>query len=236
MTNSKHVKTSKKDRRVRKTHNAIYSAAARLFNEEEYTKITMEQIAEQADISRTTLYTYFKSKQEIYFKMGCDRFKIVNDQLIDITKAPMTGFETIVVLCAELLENIRKNPMYNRIIFLLLSNSNLLTVERILDGEIAPKEAQELLESWEIQKMVDYLEQIRIFENYWAKIVEKGINDGSITTDLEPIQLVHYLFMIINGLLDQVVLKQHVLERFRLPDDKIFEKTMDVIKKLLNDS
>ncbi|MFX1538225.1 MAG: TetR/AcrR family transcriptional regulator [Promethearchaeota archaeon] len=226
-------KKAKIDRRIKKTLNAIYSSASQLFEEKNFSDITMEEIAELADISRATLYNHFKSKAEIYFQMGYERFKVINDSLKGVKNAPMNGFETIVMLCSELLERISNNPMYNRIIYLFLVNEHLLTVNKIADNKIAPKEAQKLLESPEIRIMVKYLEQLRIYENLWAELIEKGVSDGSITTDLEPIQIVHYLFLIINGTLDQMVLKQYVLQKFELTNEIIFEKTMNIIKGLL---
>ncbi len=74
-------KKDKVDRRIKKTLNAIYSSATQLFGEKEFNEITMEQIAERADISRATLYTHFKNKAEIYFQIGYDQFKSINDSL-----------------------------------------------------------------------------------------------------------------------------------------------------------
>jgi len=229
-------KKTKIDRRIKKNLNAIYLSASQLFIEREFAEITMEQIAERANISRSTLYNHFRSKQEIYFQLGYDRIKSSNDRLAKLRSLPMTGFETIMTLCSEAFKSIKKNPMYTKIIYLFLLNKNYLTVSKIVDKEIAPKEAQKMLELPEIKIMVDFLIQLHIYENLWAEFVEKGISDGSITTNLAPTQLVQYLFLIINGTFDQMVLKQYVLQKFELTDEVIFEMTLNIIKRLLHDN
>ncbi|NHJ01862.1 MAG: TetR/AcrR family transcriptional regulator [Candidatus Heimdallarchaeota archaeon] len=228
-------KITKVDRRIKKNLNAIYKSASQLFTEKPFADITMEEIAERANISRSTLYNHFKSKHEIYFQMGYDRFKSVNDDLIKLKTAPTTGFETIMTLCAELFKNINKNPMYTRIVSLFLVNKNLLTVDKILDNELPPQEAQNMFELPDIEIMAKYLEQLRRYEVLWAELIAKGISDGSIITNLTPIQLAHYLFLIINGTFDQMILKQYVLQKFELTNEMIFDKTMNIIKRILHE-
>jgi len=56
-----------RERKKQATRIAIRDAAMRLFAERGFTKTTMDQIAEAADVSRATVFTYFASKEEIVF-------------------------------------------------------------------------------------------------------------------------------------------------------------------------
>lgn len=48
-----------KDRRVKKTHNAIYSAMFQLSCEKDFRKITVKELCDKADINKSTFYLHF---------------------------------------------------------------------------------------------------------------------------------------------------------------------------------
>ncbi|HEX5868214.1 MAG TPA: helix-turn-helix domain-containing protein [Beijerinckiaceae bacterium] len=59
-----------RERKKRATRIAIRDAAMRLFDEHGFAGTTMDQIAEAADVSRATVFTYFPTKEEIVFGDG----------------------------------------------------------------------------------------------------------------------------------------------------------------------
>lgn len=225
--------SGKIDRRVKKTLNAIHSTAIQLFNIKNFNEITMEEIAEQADISRATLYTHFKSKEEIYFKIGYERFLTFNESMKPLIKAPMTGFDTNIMLCTTLLERMVTDATASRVVYILLRNEKLALVESILDKKIEKEVVKKHLASPEIRAMMDFLGQLRVFEESWSAIIQKGIDDHSITTELEPIQLTHYLIIILNGIVDQMVARDYVLKKIKLDQHIILDRTLQTIKQIL---
>lgn len=56
---------SRMERKKEETHNRIITAAVGLFNQRGLEAVTMEQIAEAADIAKGTLYNYFPAKEAI---------------------------------------------------------------------------------------------------------------------------------------------------------------------------
>jgi AcrR family transcriptional regulator len=59
-----------RERKKRATRLAIREAGMRLFAEQGFAATTMDQIAEAAEISRATVFTYFPTKEEIVFGDG----------------------------------------------------------------------------------------------------------------------------------------------------------------------
>lgn len=53
------------DRRQRKTRTAIFNAFTYLLKTENYSKITVQQIIDIADIGRTTFYSHFETKDDL---------------------------------------------------------------------------------------------------------------------------------------------------------------------------
>ena len=58
---------SLRDRRKRRTAEAIVAAALELFAERGFERTTIDQIAAAADISRRTFFRYFADKEELFF-------------------------------------------------------------------------------------------------------------------------------------------------------------------------
>jgi AcrR family transcriptional regulator len=59
-----------RERKKRATRTAIHDAAMKLFAEHGFGGTTIDQIAEAADVSRATVFSYFPTKEEIVFGGG----------------------------------------------------------------------------------------------------------------------------------------------------------------------
>lgn len=89
---------SRMDRKKEKTRNQIIEVALKLIRSQGYSETTMEQIAEEADIAKGTLYNYFPLKEAIlsayiqqsFLKNNPDRFK-------EIEKYPDTRSKLVFI-------------------------------------------------------------------------------------------------------------------------------------------
>lgn len=76
------------DRRIRRTRNALNQALAELVAEKEYDEITIQEIADRADIGHRTFYRHYTDKDEL---------------LVDVMKDALAGFQDLLVLPTSLL-------------------------------------------------------------------------------------------------------------------------------------
>ena len=62
------------DRRQRKTREAIFSAFTGLLKTEPYSRITVQEIIDMADIGRTTFYAHFEAKDDLLNSLCAEIF------------------------------------------------------------------------------------------------------------------------------------------------------------------
>ncbi|MHB1295435.1 MAG: TetR/AcrR family transcriptional regulator [Anaerolineae bacterium] len=65
------------DRRQQKTREAIFNAFNRLLSQENYSRITVQEIIDEANVGRSTFYAHFETKDELLKTMCTDIFEHV---------------------------------------------------------------------------------------------------------------------------------------------------------------
>lgn len=69
----------KKDRRIKRTKQALHQALMDLILEKRYDKITVQDIIDRADVGRSTFYAHFSDKEDLLVK----GFAVFSDDLND---------------------------------------------------------------------------------------------------------------------------------------------------------
>jgi len=85
----------------------ILDAARRVIARRGLDKTTMEQVAEEAGISKATIYLYFKNKEALYFHCVMERFDallaLMRESLVGVDD-PVKKIETLVVTQVRAIE------------------------------------------------------------------------------------------------------------------------------------
>ena len=145
----------------------ILDAAQALFFSENYAKITVEEIAEKAQLAKGTLYTYFKSKEALYSAVALRGVRIMNEMFRDTASRHKSGMEKAFAIGEAYYEFYKRYPHY---------------FHMLVEAENLPCARSDDINAAELVKAS--CESLEIVLN----AVVTGISDGSIKPDLDPKQ------------------------------------------------
>ncbi len=119
------IQERKKRERERRRQQIIV-AAKRVFSEKGFSKTTMEDIAQEAELSPGTLYLYFKNKDELYASLSLRILQYMNIRLEDVKKEKDSNPEQKIASIKEALYDVYQfDPMILINMFHLQSSETL---------------------------------------------------------------------------------------------------------------
>lgn len=102
----------RKEREKEERRRLILRAALEVYNHDGYHGTTMEKIAEKAELSRATLYLYFKTKDEIFVHSIAQFLSYFRELLDELYKrAKRESLELLPALWNIFIEFYRKDPV-----------------------------------------------------------------------------------------------------------------------------
>ncbi|MGL5152718.1 MAG: TetR/AcrR family transcriptional regulator [Clostridium sp.] len=75
-----------RDKKKLMNKNEIIKVSERLIFDKGYTSTTIDEIAKESGVTKRTLYSYFKSKEEIYLEIIDRGTEILNNMFIEVVK------------------------------------------------------------------------------------------------------------------------------------------------------
>ena len=92
-------KADRRERKKQAVRAALETAAFRLFDERGFVETTVDQIADEADVSRSTFFRYFGSKEAVLFSSLEENGEILSDLIRQrpASESPLRAFENAFV-------------------------------------------------------------------------------------------------------------------------------------------
>ncbi len=101
------------DRRQKKTREAIFRAFTELLKDEPYSKITIQQIIDAADVGRTTFYAHFETKDDLLKEMCQEIFDhVFSHGLIRETTHDFSHSGSLEAVLTHILYHLRDDRSY----------------------------------------------------------------------------------------------------------------------------
>lgn len=112
------------DRRQKKTRAAIFQAFSKLLSEKPYSRITVQEIIDEADVGRTTFYAHFETKDDLLKELCEELFEHIFSSAKDVyhTHGLYSDHNAPESVFCHLLQHLQEND--NNILELLSSESS----------------------------------------------------------------------------------------------------------------
>ena len=159
--------SERKEREKQARKESIFEAARRVFQEKGYQLTSMSKIAEEAELSKATIYLYFKNKDDLFLSMTTEPLKKLKKEFEKIAKMDNNPEEKIFMLSRAFVKHWGRNRVDYQLgdTFITTYNRQYETHRSLFNKINVPLE--ELL-------------------NIGIRILKDGIKTGSFKNEIDP--------------------------------------------------
>jgi len=145
-----------------------------------------------------------------------------------------TGRELVLKLSEDYFNSLLRFPLGFEIARRFMTNEEInALVGQIIQKQSKGKDKREKKKRSMEDVIADYMDQIWRYEEYWKKAVKKGIDDGTISSNLTVDQLLLYIMVLISGVIDHMQMRRIPFEQVKLDYNKTREITLSLVENLL---
>ena len=206
----------RREREKQQKRNHIIDAAEKLFFKKGYTNTSMDQVAEEAEFSKGALYLYFKDKEDLYLAINFRGLIILKELFEKAYEAGQNGLDKSRKIGEAYLLFSHDYPNYYRAMHYYESTHIDFKV-----NETSARQCEELG-----QQVLGIV----------ARAIQTGIDDGSIRSDLDPMNTAIVLWAHSTGMISIMSLRgEHLMEQHNLDLKGIMKLSLDMMTKSLQE-
>lgn len=205
----------RKAREKERRRNNIIDAAEKVIFAKGLDQATMEEIAEEAELSKGTLYLYFKNKNELYMAITQRGSDMLNSRFAKIFNSDHTGLELIRLMGETYLDFVKNNPDYYNAFVYYESLKDTAELENSEMAQICEENRNEAM-------------------NYMVRCLQIGMQDGTIDDSYDPRELAILIWASTRGITMVNHMKQsghyfQMLDDMKIDTDSLFENFLNLI-------
>ena len=175
----------RKEREKRRRKNEIVNAAERVFFRKGFDLATMEDIAEDAELSKATLYLYFHKKTELCLAITVRSLKILRHAFEKVSQSDASGIDKFQQIADAYLQFYRDHLDYFNILANFRNHSSNCDADSGVIDEICEQNDQ-------INQLITH-------------IITRGIEDRSIRAGVNPDKIAYALWGQLSGLMPNIM-------------------------------
>lgn len=201
--------TERREREKEQRRTDIIDAAERVFFPKGWNAATMDDVAAEAELSKATLYLYFKSKEEIYVAILVRGVRILHSMFVEAVQGDTPGLRKVEAIGRAYVSFYHQHPNYV---------DAMIHFESKYFGSGEENEYTRERESLKKKTM-----------GLVAQAVQTGIDDGSIRTDINPMKAAVILWAQTTGLLQILTIaREDIKSHYSLESDDLVEAYFDL--------
>ncbi len=166
----KNLRMERERQRQKRNKDSILQAAEKVFVQKGYSLSTVDDIAEEAQFSKATLYRYFKSKSDIFLEIIFNSFETSYQEIKKIQKKSLSAEQKLRELISYIFSYYQEKKNLSRILFMEKAAMEKITKSRIgfhvghapVHPDIPPR----------------FLSKMRQISDLISKIIEEGVESG----------------------------------------------------------
>jgi len=199
--------TERKEREKQKRRKEILAAAEKIFFGNNGDKGTMDDVAEKVELSKGTLYLYFKNKTDLLYAIAEKGVGLLYKFFSNVLKPELTGREQLSDLGDAFVRFVEEYPRY----FELIMRFEITGPRLKVGGET------NLL----MEPALSVLREILI----------RGQQDGTIRKDLSENEIVIILWSQMAGLMQSILRKERYIDHYRVDLKRVIKGHYRIIMK-----
>lgn len=199
----------RKERERQQRREEIIKAAEKVFFTVGFDKSTMDDIAEEAELSKGTLYLYFKSKDDLHMAVARSAIIMLSSRTSEAAGEGGTSLEKLRRMAWACIEFSRVYPDQMKAI---------MTLEELEPGGIS-------LSTSDMQDMIFKESTVGTV----IQVVEQGVKEQLIRSDLPAPLIAHTLWMSVLSVIRFVSMKGGLFEMLELTPTKIYESYFELV-------
>jgi AcrR family transcriptional regulator len=199
----------RKEREKLQRRKDIIDAAEKVFFSRGFESATMDEIAEMAELSKGTLYLYFKSKEDLQFAIFMRGSDILMNMMKDNLSADSNGYQRLLELADSFIRFSRENRNYfNLFMYYESSRMEALNIDQ--------------------DQLQVYLKEDSPLALVTHQVI-RGIQDGSLRDDLSAEVFSATLWSQMLGVLIVLNNKADLYEIFNLRAEEILQTHLELV-------
>ncbi len=204
----------RKEREKIQRRNSIIDAAEKIFFKEGIDQASMDQVAQEAELSKGTLYLYFKSKDELYRAIILRGFIILKRKLKEAALPQESGFQNVKAI----------SEAYIRFSYEHLGYFNAILHYQ---NDIFSSRDRE-------PSQVQSLEGGNAVIGVLINAIERGKGDGSISSSLNEVETAFVLWSQITGLLQVIQRKMSIITyHYKIKQNDLLQTYFELLERSL---
>ena len=210
----KNEKISRKERETLLRKQIILEAAEKMFLSKGYEETTMDEIANEAEFSKGTVYKYFVSKDELYIAIGSKAYDLIIKYTTEFTDKEEPGMKQLMAIGYAYYEFTKDYPNYASIFHDI--------AVKLPDIDTKPEKKLS-----EIQNV--YISLSNNYRDILFKILSDAIKIKTVRADKNPLLIGYVLSTLTTGLVKKLMQSENFLKKHRLKSDEIIDFVFEIL-------